>query len=262
MTRFTKSMIAVSMLSMATASFAATTDKNNKVDVSPAERAKIESVVHDYLVSKPEVLVEAMQTLQRKQFEQAQQTVKQTQQTAGTFANALFHTPNDPVVGNPNGKVTVVEFFDYQCPHCVDMAPVMAGIVKANPDLRVIYKEFPIRGPASEMAARAALAANKQGKYYDFSHALLTSGKPLTEDLIYQTAKQSGVDVEKLKKDMDDKAIKDQLQANIKLAQDLKLFGTPAIFVGKTSAKNGDTVNYVPGQVDQAQLQSMIDKLK
>lgn len=264
MIRFAKSIIAVSMLTVAASTFAATAVSNNakKADVTPEERQKIESVVYEYLITKPEVLVEAMQVLQRKQYDQAQQTVKQTQQTAGSFATALFHTPNDPMVGNPNGKVTIVEFFDYQCPHCVDMAPVMAAIVKANPDVRVIYKEFPIRGPASELAARAALAANKQGKYYVLSHAILTAGKPITEEFIYTTAKQNGIDVDKLKKDMNDKSVSDQLQANIKLAQDLKLFGTPAIFVGKTSAKNGDAVNYIPGQTDVAQLQTMIDKLK
>lgn len=260
MSRFKTIALTVSAIAVATSSFAA--DKSSNASVSPSEREKIETVVHDYLLRKPEVLVEVMQVLQRKQFEQAQQTVKQTQQTAASFAKDLFQGTNDPVAGNPNGKVTVVEFFDYQCPHCVDMAPVMTDIVKANPDLRVVYKEFPIRGPMSEFASRAALAANKQGKYNEFSHALLTSGKPITNDFIFETAKNVGIDVDKLKKDMDDKSVKDQLQANIKLAQGLKLFGTPALFIGKSNASSKDDINYVPGHVDQAQLQSMIDKVK
>src|SRR5689334_12549783 len=76
--------------------------------------------------------------------------------------NALFHQNSDPVAGNPKGKVTVVEFFDYQCSHCMTMAPVIEAIIKNNPNVRVVFKDFPIRGPVSEFAAKAALAANKQ----------------------------------------------------------------------------------------------------
>lgn len=258
MIRFTKTLLAAGLLAIATQSYAATT--NNTVPVSPAERAKIEQVIHDYLLSKPEILIQAMQVLQQKQYDQTQQTVKQTQQTVGTYANALFHQSNDPVAGNPKGKVTLVEFFDYQCPHCIDMAPVVDAVIKANPDLRVVYKEFPIRGPVSDFAARAALAANKQGKYVTFSHAVLAAPQPLTQDTVLTIAKNTGLDVDKLKKDMDSKEIKDQLQATIKLAQDLKLFGTPALFVGKTNASGKEMINYIPGQVDQTQLQNLIDQ--
>lgn len=229
--------------------------------VSPEERAKIESVVHQYLLQKPEVLVEALQILQQRQMEEAKQTVMQTQKVAPSFANALFHQANDPIAGNPNGKITVVEFFDYQCPHCVDMAPVMEAIVKANPNVRIIYKDFPIRGPISETAARAAIAANLQGKYVIFSHALLlTKQQPLTEEIIFQVAKDNGLDVEKLKKDMNSPAVDKQLKANVKLAQDLKLFGTPAIFIANTDANKTGTINYIPGQADQTQLQGFIDQ--
>jgi protein-disulfide isomerase len=227
------------------------------VNVSPAERAKIQSVVHDYLLQNPQVIVEVLQVLQRKQFEQAEQTVKKTQQTAGQFATPLFHQANDPIAGNVQGKVSIVEFFDYQCPHCVDMAPVMTAIIKANPDVRIVYKEFPIRGPISEFASRAALAANMQGKYVQFSHALLTATPPLTQDGIMSLAKSAGLDVDKLKTDMNSDTVTKQLQANTKLAQDLKLFGTPAFFIGKTDGSTN--ISYVPGQMDQKQLQAAID---
>lgn len=250
-------LTAAALFTFAAHSFAAT---QNTANVSPAERAKIEEVVHQYLLKKPEVLVEALQILQKKQYDQAEQTVKQTQQTAGNFTKALFHQANDPVAGNADGKVTVVEFFDYQCPHCIDMAPVMAAIIKANPDVRIIFKEFPIRGPMSEFASRAALAANKQGKYVDFSHALLTANQPLSQDVIFDIAKKQGLDVDKLKKDMTDKSVDDQLKDTIKLAQNLKLFGTPAFFIGKTD--DSGKISYVPGQMDQKQMQDSIDKAK
>ena len=260
MKRFTKTVLATALVSCVTAfssaAFAATQTNTSSANVSPAERAKIESVVHDYLIKNPQVVVEVLQILQRKQYEQAEQTVKQTQQNVGQFAASLFSQANDPVAGNPKGKVTIVEFFDYQCPHCVDMAAVMESIIKANPDLRVVYKEFPIRGPISEFAARAALAANMQGKYTVFSHAVLAAPQPLTQDAIFDIAKKTGLDVDKLKTDMNGNAVSSQLKANNKLAQGLKLFGTPAFFIGKIGDKN---IKYVPGQMDQTQLQAAID---
>jgi protein-disulfide isomerase len=253
MKRFTKTMIATTLALVAIPTFAATATTTNSADT-----ARIQAVVKDYLVKNPEVIVEALQVLQKRQYEQAEQTVKKTQQAVTQFAGPLFNTANDPVAGNPTGKVTVVEFFDYQCPHCVDMAPVIAGIIKANPEVRIVFKDFPIRGPMSDFAARAALAANKQGKYYDFSHAVLTAKQPLTQESIIEMAKAAGLNIDKLKADMSDKSIDSQLQANVKLAQDLKLFGTPAFFIGQTGGKGN--INYVPGQLDQAQLQAFIDK--
>lgn len=255
MNMFTKSVIAAFVLSLSSQNYAAPT---KPVNVSPAEKAKIESVVHEYLVKNPEVIIEVMQILQRKQYEQAQQAVQQTQKIATSFAKPLFHQANDPMIGNPNGQITLVEFFDYQCPHCVEMGPILTETVKANPNLRVIFKEFPIRGPISDFAARAALAANKQGKYQQFSHALLNANPPLSQDAVLKIAKDSGLDVEKLKKDMNDKSIKDQIAFNTKLAKDLKLMGTPAIFIGKTNSQGSDTISYIPGRADKDQLQETL----
>jgi protein-disulfide isomerase len=259
MTRVIKTALAALLIPSFTvfASPVFAASQSSSSNVSPAEKAKIESVVHDYLLKNPQVIVEVLQILQRKQYEQAEQTMKKTQQTANQYVSPLFHQASDPVAGNPKGKVTVVEFFDYQCPHCVSMTPVMDAIIKANPDVRVVYKEFPIRGPVSEVAARAALAANMQGKYTVFSHALLAASQPLTQESILDIAKKVGLNVDKLKSDMNSDTVNKQLKENTKLAQDLKLFGTPAFFIGKTN--NTSEVNYVPGQMDQAQLQAAID---
>lgn len=261
MKRFIQTATALSIMAIGTAFANPTTPATNNASVTPQERAKIEAVVHQYILQKPEVLVEALQILQQRQYQEAEKTVKSTQASANSFANALFHQPNDPVAGNPQGKITVVEFFDYQCPHCLDMAPVIESIIKANPDVRIVFKDFPIRGPMSETAAKAALAANLQGKYYQLNHALLTSKQqPLTEAIIFAAAQNAGLDVNKLKADMNSAAVAKQLQANIKLAQSLKLFGTPAIFVGTT---NGNTnIKYSPGQLNQNQLQDLINKSK
>ncbi len=254
---FIKTILAASILAVSSYSYAVGTDADT-ANVSPAEKAKIEAVVHEYLLRKPEILVEAMQNLQQKQFEQAQETVKQTQKTAANYQKALFNQADDPIVGNPNGKITIVEFFDYQCPHCIDMVPTMEAIIKANPDVRVIYKEFPIRGPLSDYAARAALAARIQGKYQVLSQALLTANKPLTQETVLDLAKKVGLDIETLKKDINSSLINKQINENIRLAQNLKLLGTPAFFIGKTDGKG--EISYVPGQLDQKQLQNIIDK--
>lgn len=174
----------------------------------------------------------------------------------------LFHQSSDPVAGNPKGKITIVEFFDYQCSHCIDMGPVMAAIVKENPDVRIVFKEFPIRGAASEFASRAALAANLQGKYKTFHHALLGATQPLSEDIILKTASNSGLNIEKLKKDMASNSITSQLDNNRRLAIALKLRGTPAFYIGKTDAKNSDEVKFVLGEMTQSQLQNEINHLK
>ncbi|OGT56039.1 MAG: hypothetical protein A3F14_03920 [Gammaproteobacteria bacterium RIFCSPHIGHO2_12_FULL_43_28] len=257
MKKFTNIALIAALISTVNLAFAET----KAVTVAPAEKAKIEQVVKQYLSENPEIIIEAVQGYQRKQYEQAEQTVKQTQKNAPQYVDALFRQANDPIAGNPNGKVTVVEFFDYQCPHCVDMAPVIQDVVKANPEVRIVFKEFPIRGPISEYAARAALAANKQNKYVPFQHALLTSKQPLSQEVVLKIATETGLNVEQLKKDMHDESVNSQIKATYQLAQNLKLFGTPAFFIGKTNAtKDNATINYIPGQLDKTQLQGEIDK--
>jgi protein-disulfide isomerase len=225
---------------------------------TPAQKTQIESIVHDYLVAKPEVVVEALQAMQKKQYEQAEQTIKSTQQTVSKYANALFKQSSDPTTGNPAGKVTITEFFDYQCGHCIEMAPVMETM-KADPNIRIVFKEFPIRGPLSVYASRAALAANIQGKYYELHHAILTTKDPLTQDSIIAMAKNLGLDTDKLKKDMNGQVVSDELKNNMKLAQDLKLFGTPAFFIGKTDGKGN--IYLIPGHMIDAKMQSTVEKV-
>lgn len=236
---------------MATASYAAFSDTQQK---------EIQAIVNTYLQSNPQVIISALQNFQQKQMQEAEQTIKQTQKEASKFVKELFHTANDPVGGNPKGTVTVVEFFDYQCPHCVDMTPIIGGAIKKNPNLRVIYKEFPIRGPMSEYASRAALAANMQGKYPAFHDALMQTKQPYTKEAILAAAKSVGLSVEKLQKDMDSNEVSNQIQANMKLGQELKLLGTPAFFIGKTDATTSSNINYAPGHINPEQLDDMIKK--
>lgn len=174
----------------------------------------------------------------------------------------LFHQNADPVIGNPNGKITVVEFFDYQCPHCSDMAPVLDAIIRTNRNVRIVFKDFPVRGSLSEWAARAALAANRQGKYYAFNYALLTTEHTLTESSILDIAKNLGLNISHLRKDMYSSNITNQLNANLALGENLNLSGTPAFFIGKTNTTNITNISYVLGAMTQSELQEIINHFK
>ncbi len=257
LTRIFTAIIAVAGLTLGASAYAADT-----TTLTPGQKAQVETIIHDYIMKNPDVVIEAVKGMQEKQFDQMRQ---KTQEVALKKAGDIFNAAIDPVVGNPKGKVTLVEFFDYQCPHCVDMAPAIEGLVKSNAGLRVVLKEFPIRGEVSVYAAKAALAANKQGKYWEFHQALMKSGSaaPLTDDSVLAAAKSVGLDMDKLKTDMNSDAVDQQVKGNYKLAQDLQLMGTPALFIAKTTLPKDATptvIEFIPGQVDQKYLQSSIDK--
>lgn len=234
-------------------------------ELTSGQKKQIQDVVHDYLLQNPEILIQSLQSYQHKEMEQAKKTMEKTQSSSPQFADALFHQANDPVIGNPQGKVTVTEFFDYQCPHCVEMAPVLEGLIKSNPNVKVVLKEFPIRGPMSEMASRAALAAKEQGKYFELHKAIMESKQqPLTEDAIYQMAASVGIDVAKLKTAMKSAAVAQEIGDNYKLAQQLQLLGTPAFFIAKSDVNKNSpatAIIFIPGQINAAQMNQAIDKV-
>lgn len=173
---------------------------------------------------------------------------------------ALFQHSGAPVAGNPDGKITLVEFFDYNCQHCMNMAPIVDGLIKTNPDLRVVFIDYPVLGQSSELAARAALAAERQGKYLEFNQALLLSGRELSENTVLQTAKILGLNVDRLDKDMASSAVAQQLQSNYSFAQQFNINGTPAFVVGRTDATNPKEVTVIYGEASRGELENAIQK--
>jgi protein-disulfide isomerase len=200
-------------------------------NVTPAERAKIEQVVRDYLLTHPEVLVEAIQKLEAKE-ETARADQAKSVMTAKK--DELFADPMSPVGGNKAGNVTIVEFSDYNCPYCKSSAPDLKKAVEADGKVRVIYKEFPILSPASEFAAKAALAANMQGKYLAFHDAALAFKGKLDESSTLEVAKSVGLDVARLKTDMAKPEIAEAIRKNRALGRALEVRGTPAFIIGDT----------------------------
>ena len=143
----------------------------------------------------------------------------------------MLHDASSPVGGNPAGDVTIVEFFDYNCGYCKRVAPTVKALLKSDPNVRVVYKEFAILGPPSVLAAKAALAAQRQGKYVPFHEALMSSGRA-TGSTIAALARNLGMDYGKLLKDMEDPAIGKTLQRTYRLASLLGINGTPAFVIG------------------------------
>lgn len=192
--------------------------------------ADFEGQVREYLLSNPEVIVDAV-----KQMEVRQRAAQEDELTAVLSArnDAIFNDPASPVGGNAAGDVTLVEFFDYNCPYCRQAAPIMQQLQQADGGIRIVFKEFPILGPGSVFAARAALASQKQGKYLAFHEAMMSYKRSISEGSTLEIAAKVGLDVEKLKVDMADPAIETAIQANFDLADALRVSGTPTFVSGK-----------------------------
>ncbi|MCF1506004.1 DsbA family protein [Afifella sp. H1R] len=216
------------------------------LDAERPVSADFASQARSYLLENPEVLVESFRLLEERQ--QAAET-NELQVVIAERRDEIFHDPAAPVGGNPQGAVTLVEFFDYNCPYCRKAIPVLAEAEEANDELRVVYKEFPILGPGSEFAARAALASQKQGRYEPFHEAMMAYSGSIDESSTLEIAAQVGLDVEQLKQDMQDPQIEEAIGRNLALAQALRITGTPTFIVGD---------EIVRGLVDAATLQEII----
>ena len=147
-------------------------------------------------------------------------------------ANALWHDPASPVLGNPHGDVVVVEFFDYACPYCKAIEPRLEALLKSDKGVKLILKEYPILTPESLIAARAALASVEQGKYAQFHQALMAYRGQWQASVIFDTAKAVGLDVDRLRRDMAAPEVTNEIIANLNLARSLRILQTPGLIVG------------------------------
>ena len=217
---------------------------------TPAEEEAIRQLVRDYLLANPEVLIEAAQAYRDRQQELQQQEARQT---LVSRREELDRDPGSPVVGNPDGDVVVVEFFDYRCPYCVRVAEDLREAVEDDGNIRLVMKEFPILGPESVVAARMALAAEKQGKYEQLHFAFMTVSGKLTEDTAYKVAEKIGLDMDQLRRDMEAPEIDATLQRNYDLAQALQINGTPAFVIGD---------EIVRGAIDMRALRQIVGRTR
>ena len=212
-----------------------------------AQWRAIESTIREFIRQNPEIILEVLQTLQeRPRLSEA----GQSPELVAANRDALLNDPGSPVGGNPDGDVTIVEFFDYQCPYCKRVMPKIRELLEQDPNVRFVYKEWPILGPMSEFASRAALASWRQGKYEQF-HAVLMSVKGrLTKETIFFVAREIGLDVERMKRDMNSAEVDAIYRRNFELADKLGFRGTPAFVVGDV---------FVPGAVDLDGLMQLVE---
>lgn len=213
-----------------------------------AQREAIEKVVHDYLLRDPEVLVEALRGYEEKHRAAAD---REAEQAVAANRGALDNDAAAPVAGNPQGDVTVVEFFDYRCGYCKKALPSVQELLKTDNKVRWVFKEFPILGPDSAIAAKGALAAWKiaPGKYFPFHVALMETRGELSESRVLDTAKKVGIDAEKLRTALAAPDINAAIERNYDLARKLQINGTPAFIVGG---------KLTPGAVDLPTLREMV----
>ena len=199
-----------------------------RADTSGISDAEFGKRVRDYLMQNPEVLRDVLQELERK--ERARQA-QATQDTIKAQAASLFRAEGDLVIGNPQGDVTLVEFMDYNCGYCKRSFADVMKLIETDKNLRVVIKEFPILGPSSIAASRAALASAKQGKYKELHTALMGHKGALTDEAIFELAKSAGLDVDKLKADMNDAGVAARIEQNHQIASALGIDGTPAFVI-------------------------------
>lgn len=205
-----------------------------------------DAAIERYIRAHPEVIIESLQALETKR----EAELKERQKAAvKTKQDELLHDPFSPVSGNPKGEVTVVEFFDYRCGYCKKAASAVTELQKVDPRVRVVYKDFPILGGPSELAAKAALASQAQGKHQVFHEALLASHVDMTKDEILKIAVSVGLDAKRLETDIADPKWQAVIDKNRALAGELGISGTPGFIVGN---------ELVPGWLDLNGLKALI----
>jgi protein-disulfide isomerase len=193
-----------------------------------AQKKELETAIHDYLMKNPKVIMDSVD-----QYRQSQQADEEKGFDAKVKEkNAeLYKNPKDPVAGNKDGDVTLVEFFDYNCGYCKHAFNDVQTLIKEDGKLRVVFKDIPILSESSFTAARYALAAGRQNKYWEFHQAMMQHNGGISEESLQSIGKDIGLDVEKMKKDAQDPEIRAQIESNLALARDIGISGTPGFVI-------------------------------
>jgi len=221
-------------------------------EFSPAQKKEIGEIVRSYLMEHPDILIDMSRKLDKQKREREAKAA-----AAGLALNKdrIYHAKGDLVTGNPEGKVTMVEFFDYNCGFCKRALPDVLKLQKTNKDLKVIIKEFPILGPGSMEASRYAIASRKQGmdKYWKYHVLMLGRKGHMDGKVALALAKKAGLDVDKLKEDAKSKEVDAIINRNMELAAKLHINGTPAFIIGD---------DIIPGALGYSTLNGIVSKVR
>ncbi|MFH1157499.1 MAG: DsbA family protein [Pseudomonadota bacterium] len=209
----------------------------------PFSKSDVEQIIHDYIVNNPQIILNSVDDYQRKTL--------QSHQGAALEKNKdfLFNDSSSPDAGNPDGDVTIVEFFDYNCVYCKNAFFDVQKLLEKDKKVRFVFKDSPVLGPTSEAAAKWALAAQKQKKYFEYHKALMSNKTPLTDEVLEKIAAGLGLDVPQAKKDIEGADILLQLEKNRALAAGIGINSTPTFIVG-------DDMN--PGAMNLEQMEKMV----
>jgi protein-disulfide isomerase len=222
----------------------------NETKAANLDDAQVEQIVRDYLLKHPEVIVEALQLYQERE-EQAE--ADRAKQMLMSHRDRLDDPTGQFVSGNPQGDVTIVEFFDYRCSFCKRVMPALLDEVEKDGNIRLVFKEFPVLGEDSVRAARAGIAAARQNRYYDMHLALMQTRGSLSEEKILSIAGDLGLDLDQLRLDMASPETEAELSRNYELAQILNIRGTPGFVIGD---------ELVPGAINAEQFRALIEQAR
>ena len=220
--------------------------------LSPAAKQQMEQVVREYLINNPEVVIEAINAFQDRE----QQAAQARQRDAmGTLGQDLKNNPNDPTIGNPDGDITVVEFFDYRCGFCKRVFDDVQALIKEDGNIRYVLKEFPILRPDSVYASRAAQAVwlHQKDKYAPFHTAMMKNKGDLGEAKVLKLAEDAGVDTARLKDQMNDPLVDETLDATARQASALGITGTPGFVFGN---------QVQPGAIPLAMMKDLVSAVR
>jgi len=216
--------------------------------LNPSQKKDVEKVVQDYILKNPEILMRAIQEYQIRQRITERERAKKSLVTLGPD---LHQNKTSPVIGNPNGDVTIVEFFDYRCGYCKRVFPTIQALLKEDGNIRYVLKEYPILGPDSLIASQASLAVWEQEpkKYLPLHTALMKVRGQLNQTKILNVARKLGINTDMLQKGMKGVMVRGELNKNMELAEALGISGTPAFVIGQ---------QLVPGAISKEELKKLI----
>jgi protein-disulfide isomerase len=221
-------------------------------DAKPLTREEVRDIVRQTLQENPELIIKSVEDYQNKQ--QAEQISKNSRSIA-SLKQQLTQDPHSPSFGDPNAKISVVEFFDYHCGYCKRFYGTLKKLSEEDKDTRIVFKEFPILSEDSELASRAALAVYSidKEKYFSYHTTLMGYSGRFTREMLLEKAKELGINPEKFTAALDSDAINKELARNKRLGRAIGISGTPAIVIGD---------QMLPGAIDYDTLKEKVDEAK
>jgi len=247
--------MSISRLPLCSAAFAAALillPAASATALTEKDRSDVEAIVKEYLVRHPEVLRDALEALEKRQAQDEQDKQRKAITSNGKL---IFNSPRGPVFGNPQGDVTLVEFFDYNCGYCKRAMQDVMQLAKDDPKLKVVFKEFPVLGPGSVEAAKVAVAVRMQdkgGKYVEFHRRLLGQRGEANKERALAAAKDAGFDVARIEKDMQSDEVAATLKESMQLADSLGLSGTPTFVVADELVVGAQGYDTLKNKIDAA----------